>query len=135
MSILGIGTDIVKNTRIKRLLKTKKFISRIFSQKEIKKSQNLSNKTSYFSKKFAAKEVFLKAVGTGITKGINFKDITVTNTNNGKPKILINSKGKKFVRQKLTKKKIYIFVSISDEAEYSISLVIIETKWTLKIGF
>ncbi len=126
MSILGIGTDIVKNTRIKRLLKTKKFISRIFSQKEIKKSQNLSNKTSYFSKKFAAKEAFLKAVGTGITKGINFKDITVTNTNNGKPKILINSKVKKFVRQKLTKKKINIFVSISDEAEYSISLVIIE---------
>ena len=105
MSILGIGTDIVKNTRIKRLLKTKKFISRIFSQKEIKKSQNLSNKISYFSKKFAAKEAFLKAVGTGITKGINFKDITVTNTNNGKPKILINSKVKKFVRQKLTKKK------------------------------
>ncbi len=135
MSILGIGTDIVKNTRIKRLLKTKKFISRIFSQKEIKKSQNLSNKTSYFSKKFAAKEAFLKAVGTGITKGINFKDITVTNTNNGKPKILINSKIKKFVRQKLTKKKINIFVSISDEAEYSISLVIIEAIWTLKIGF
>jgi len=135
MSILGIGTDIVKNTRIKRLLKTKKFISRIFSQKEIKKSQNLSNKTSYFSKKFAAKEAFLKAVGTGITKGINFKDITVTNTNNGKPKILINSKVKKFVRQKLTKKKINIFVSISDEAEYSISLVIIEAIWTLKIGF
>ena len=135
MSILGIGTDIVKNTRIKRLLKTKKFISRIFSQKEIKKSQNLSNKTSYFSKKFAAKEAFLKAVGTGITEGINFKDITVTNTNNGKPKILINSKIKKFVRQKLTKKKINIFVSISDEAEYSISLVIIEAIWTLKIGF
>ena len=135
MSILGIGTDIVKNTRIKRLLKTKKFISRIFSQKEIKKSQNLSNKISYFSKKFAAKEAFLKAVGTGITKGINFKDITVTNTNNGKPKILINSKVKKFVRQKLTKKKINIFVSISDEAEYSISLVIIEAIWTLKIGF
>ena len=135
MSILGIGTDIVKNTRIKRLLKTKKFISRIFSQKEIKKSQNLSNKTTYFSKKFAAKEAFLKAVGTGITEGINFKDITVTNTNNGKPKILINSKVKKFVRQKLTKKKINIFVSISDEAEYSISLVIIEAIWTLKIGF
>ena len=135
MSILGIGTDIVKNTRIKKLLKTKNFINRIFSQKEIKKSQNLSNKTSYFSKKFAAKEAFLKAVGTGITEGINFKDITVTNTNNGKPKILINSKIKKFVRQKLTKKKINIFVSISDEAEYSISLVIIEAIWTLKIGF
>ena len=135
MSILGIGTDIVKNTRIKKLLKTKNFINRIFSQKEIKKSQNLSNKTTYFSKKFAAKEAFLKAVGTGITEGINFKDITVTNTNNGKPKILINSKVKKFVRQKLTKKKINIFVSISDEAEYSISLVIIEAIWTLKIGF
>jgi len=135
MSILGIGTDIVKNTRIKKLLKTKKFINRIFSKKEIIKSKNTLNKTNYFSKKFAVKEAFVKALGTGFRNGINFKDITITNTSNGKPEIVINSKIKKFIRQKLTKKKINIFVSLSDEAEYSISLVIIETKWTLKIGF
>ena len=128
MSILGIGTDIVKNTRIKKLLKTKKFINRIFSKKEIIKSKNTLNKTNYFSKKFAVKEAFVKALGTGFRNGINFKDITITNTSNGKPKIVINSKIKKFIRQKLTKKKINIFVSLSDEAEYSISLVIIETK-------
>ena len=135
MSILGIGTDIVKNTRIKKLLKTKKFINRIFSKKEIIKSKNTLNKTNYFSKKFAVKEAFVKALGTGFRNGINFKDITIINTSNGKPEIVINSKIKKFIRQKLTKKKINIFVSLSDEAEYSISLVIIETKWTLKIGF
>tara|TARA_B100001540_G_C15673879_1_gene581465 strand:- start:576 stop:962 length:387 start_codon:yes stop_codon:yes gene_type:complete len=128
MSILGIGTDIVKNTRIKKLLKTKKFINRIFSKKEIIKSKNTLNKTNYFSKKFAVKEAFVKALGTGFRNGINFKDITITNTSNGKPEIVINSKIKKFIRQKLTKKKINIFVSLSDEAEYSISLVIIETK-------
>ena len=129
MSILGIGTDIVKNSRIKKLLKSKKFINRIFTKNEIKKSKKINNKTNYFSKKFSAKEAFVKSLGTGIAKGINFKDITISNNLNGKPKIILSSKVNKFIKKNITKKKINIFVSISDETEYSISFVIIETKW------
>tara|TARA_B100000965_G_C18960950_1_gene485436 strand:- start:110 stop:496 length:387 start_codon:yes stop_codon:yes gene_type:complete len=128
MSILGIGTDIVKNSRIKKLLKSKKFINRIFTKNEIKKSKKINNKTNYFSKKFSAKEAFVKSLGTGIAKGINFKDITISNNLNGKPKIILASKVNKFIKKNITKKKINIFVSISDETEYSISFVIIETK-------
>ena len=128
MSILGIGTDIVNNKRIKKLLQNKKFVRRIFSKNEINKSKNILNKTNYFSKKFAVKEAFVKALGTGMRNGLNFKDITITNNKIGKPKIIINSKVQNFITRKLTKRKINIFVSISDEAEYSISFVIIETK-------
>ena len=77
MSILGIGADIVKNSRIKKLLKNKKFINRIFNKEEIKKSKKVIDKISYFSKKFAAKEAFVKSLGTGIIKGINFNDIII----------------------------------------------------------
>ena len=128
MSILGIGTDIVENLRIKKLLKNKKFINRIFTKKKIKKSKKITNKANYFSKKFSAKEAFVKSLGTGIIKGINFKDITISNNLNGKPKIILNSKLKKFIKKNITKKKLNIFVSISDETKYSISYVIIEVK-------
>ena len=71
MSILGIGTDIVENLRIRKLLKNKKFINRIFTKNEIENSKKITNKINYFSKKFSAKEAFVKALGTGIIKGIN----------------------------------------------------------------
>ena len=129
MSILGIGTDIVENLRIKKLIKNKKFINRIFTKNEIEKSKKINNKANYFSKKFSAKEAFVKSLGTGIIKGINFKDITISNNLNGKPKIILNSKLKKFIKKNITKKKLNIFVSISDESKYSISYVIIEVKW------
>ena len=129
MSILGIGTDIVENLRIRKLLKNKKFINRIFTKSEIKKSKKISNKTNYFSKKFSAKEAFVKSLGTGIIKGINFKDITISNDLSGKPKIILNLKVKKFIKKNITKKKLNIFISISDESKYSISYVIIEVKW------
>ena len=128
MSILGIGTDIVENLRIRKLLKNKKFINRIFTKNEIEKAKKINNKANYFSKKFSAKEAFVKSLGTGIIKGINFKDITISNNLNGKPKIILNSKLKKFIKKNITKKKLNIFVSISDESKYSISYVIIEVK-------
>ena len=105
MSILGIGTDIVENLRIRKLLKNKKFINRIFTKNEIENSKKITNKTNYFSKKFSAKEAFVKSLGTGIIKGINFKDITISNDLNGKP-IILNSKVKKFIKKNITKKKI-----------------------------
>ena len=106
MSILGIGTDIVENLRIKKIIKNKKFINRIFTKNEIEKSKKINNKANYFSKKFSAKEAFVKSLGTGIIKGINFKDITISNNLNGKPKIILNSKLKKFIKKNITKKKI-----------------------------
>ena len=128
MSILGIGIDIVENRRIKNFINNKKFINRIFNKLEINKSKKYSSKVNYFAKKFAAQEAFVKALGIGIRKGINFKDINIDNDKNGKPKVIINSKVKLFIKSYLTKKKINILVSISDESQYSVSFVIIETK-------
>ena len=65
MKIVGIGVDIVDNKRIKLSIKNKKFVSRIFGKNEIFNSVKFKKKTNYFSKRFAAKEAFVKSLGTG----------------------------------------------------------------------
>tara|TARA_B100000900_G_scaffold399322_1_gene401717 strand:+ start:458 stop:844 length:387 start_codon:yes stop_codon:yes gene_type:complete len=125
MKIIGIGVDIVKNNRIKSLLKNKNFIIRTFSKKEISLSKKILNKTNFFSKRFAAKESFVKALGTGFRNNLNFKDIEISNDKLGKPYYLINSKINQFIKRKKKISKFQLFLSISDEKDYSIAFTII----------
>ena len=78
LNIFGVGTDIVNNNRIKKLIKNQKFINRIFTISEIKDSKKIKQKVLFFSKRFAAKEAFVKSLGTGFTNNINFKDINIS---------------------------------------------------------
>ena len=128
MKILGIGVDIIENKRLKKSIKNKSFLSRLFTLIEIKNSMMVKDKSSYYSKKFAAKESFSKALGTGFRKGLNFKDVEILNDNLGKPYFRLNNKIKKIVLKKLKVKNFDIFLSISDEKEYSIAFTIIQAK-------
>ena len=128
MKILGIGVDIVENKRLKNSIKNKNFISRLFTLLEIKNSWLVKDKSIYFSKKFAAKESFSKALGTGFRKGLNFKDVEILNDNLGKPYFRLNNKTKKIILKTLKVKNFDIFLSISDEKEYSIAFTIIQAK-------
>merc|ERR1711965_702162 len=85
MKILGIGVDIVKNKRISSLINNKNFITRTFGISEVKFSKKNSNKTNYFSKRFAAKEALAKSLGTGFRNNLNLKDIEILNDKQGKP--------------------------------------------------
>ena len=125
MKIIGIGVDIVENSRIQKQLKNKNFITRIFSKKEILHSEKIKNKVSYYAKRFAAKEALSKAIGTGFRKGLNFKDITIINDKYGKPYYHLNNKVKKLIYAKLKVKKIKISLSLADEKKYSISFSVI----------
>ena len=124
LKIFGVGTDIVKNSRIKKLIKNKKFINRIFTSSEIKDSKKINQKVLFFSKRFAAKEAFVKSLGTGFAHNINFKDINVSKKRSGKPYITLSNKLKNILKRKLKLKKIKIFLSLSDEREYSVAYVI-----------
>ena len=128
MKILGIGVDIVENKRLKKLIKNKSFLLRLFTLLEINNSKLIKDKSIYFSKKFAAKESFSKALGTGIRKGLNFKDIEILNDDLGKPYINLNNKTKKIVSKTLKVKNLDLFLSISDEKKYSIAFTIIQAK-------
>ena len=109
MRILGIGTDIININRITKSLKKKNFISRIFNSNEIKKCNTQINKANCFAKRFAAKEAFSKALGTGISKGLNFNEIIVHNIKIGKPYIKLIGNTKKIVHKILKKKKLLFF--------------------------
>ena len=129
MSIIGIGVDIVNNNRIKKLIKNKSFIKRIFTNYEQKSSCNLKNKLNYYSKRFAAKEAFSKASGLGISKNLHFKNIEIKNNKKGRPSINIQPLTKKFLKKKFNVKSFKTNLSLSDEKNYSIAYVIIEKSW------
>ncbi len=125
MKIFGIGTDIVKIYRIKKSLKNKNFLKRIFNEKEISKCKKIINSSSCFAKRFAAKEAFSKALGTGISNGICFNEIVVLNKKSGKPYINIIGNTKKIINKKFRGKKTKISLSLSDEKKYAMAFVTI----------
>ncbi len=126
MKIYGIGSDIISNIRIKKSLKNKKFLKRIFTIEEIKKGSKLKNKFMYFSKRFAAKEAFVKALGTGFRDNINFNSISILNDKKGKPYIKFEKSLNKKIKLLTKKKKLNIFLSLADEKDYSLAFVIIQ---------
>ena len=125
MGIFGIGTDIVKVSRINKLIINKKFLKRLFNKDEIKKCNKSKNTSSCYAKRFAAKEAFSKALGTGISKGLSFNEIIILNENSGKPFIKLHGKAKKIFINLNKNPNTQIEVSLSDEKKYAIANVII----------
>ena len=128
MKILGIGVDIIDNKRIKNSLKNTKFKIRVYDNKELKQSNLSKNKVNYFSKRFAAKEAFTKALGTGFRENLNFKDIVIMNDTMGKPYYLITNKITKIIQKRFKVSNFDCFLSISDEKDYSTAFTIIQSK-------
>ena len=128
MNIIGNGVDIVDNKRIKSSLKKNNFIKRIFTKKEIEQSKKKRDKANFFAKRFAAKEAFVKAIGTGFRNNINFKDIEIKNTVKGRPVLNLSKKLKNVLKKKFKIDNYSIYLSLSDEKKYSIAYVILSKK-------
>ena len=126
--ILGTGIDLLKVSRIKKVLDKYGdiFLKKVFSEHEIKENKNIIFKANKLAKFFATKEAFVKAIGTGFTKQISFKDISLKNEKNGKPFIDLSNRVQEYIKKKTPNGyKTIINVSISDEKDYVISNVII----------
>ena len=126
MKVLGIGVDIIHNKRFKILSKKKIFIKRIYGVNEIRLSENIKNKLNYFAKRFAAKESLSKALGTGFRKNLNYKDIEILNDKLGKPYYYVSPKIKKMINSRFKVKRFNLFLSISDEKDYSVAFTILQ---------
>ena len=126
--ILGIGTDIIDIRRIeKTILKYgDKFKNKCFLKSEIQKSENRINSTPSYAKIYAAKEACSKALGTGLARGVFWKDIEIKNNENGKPFICLHNNALKLLKE-MHYSNINIEVSLSDEKNYAIANVIIFT--------
>ena len=130
MNIFGIGTDIINVRRIDLSIKKhgSSFKKRIFSKKEISYCEKKKNSSSFFAKRFAAKEAFAKALGTGIRKDVNFKDIEISNDKEGKPLISLKGNLPSYLKKKIKNKKYMIFLSLSDDKPWAQATVIISYK-------
>ena len=126
MKILGVGVDIVKNNRLKILIRKRNFIFRTFSKNEINFSKKKKLKIAFFAKRFAAKESFSKSLGTGIRDNLNFSDIEILNDKFGKPYFRKTKKINSMIYKIFKVKKYNLFLSISDEKDYSIAFTIIQ---------
>jgi holo-[acyl-carrier protein] synthase len=124
--IIGIGTDIIDTRRIKKTITNfgNKFKKRCFLSSEIKRSDDKINSVNSYAKRYAAKEACAKALGTGLAKGIFWKDIEVINNKFGKPFIKLHNNALRRIKR-LTNKNYNIEVSLSDEKNYAIANVII----------
>ena len=127
MKIFGIGTDIVNIRRIEQSLKKHKFSfkNKIFSKKEISYCEKRKNSGAFYAKRFAAKEAFSKALGTGIRKGVNLKNIEITNNVYGKPSISLKGNLANYLKKKIKCKKYDIHLSLSDDKPWAQATVII----------
>ena len=130
MKIFGIGTDIVNIKRIEKSINRYgfKFIKKIFSEKEIKYCKKKNNPNAFYAKRFAAKEAFSKAMGTGIIKDISLKNIEISNDSYGKPFIRLKGKIDGYVKKRIKSNKYYIHLSLSDEKPWAHAMVIISYK-------
>ena len=126
MKILGIGVDIIKNKRIENSIKNKKFLQRIFNKEEMDIIKKEKVKKSFYAKRFAAKESFSKAIGTGFRKELNFKDIIILNNKLGKPFYKKTKKLNNIIFKKFNIRNYNLFLSISDEKDYSIAFTILQ---------
>ena len=125
--IIRSGIDIIDIRRIKKTIKKYdfRFKKRCFHQGEIIRSESRFKSIESYAKRYAAKEACAKALGTGLARGVFWKDIEVLNDNFGKPKIKLHNKAKKFLKSIGKINDISIEVSLSDERNYAVANIII----------
>ena len=126
MKILGIGVDIIQNQRIAKSIKSKKFLQRIYNKEELIFFKKEKKRDNFYAKRFAAKESFSKALGTGISGKLSFKDIIILNDKFGKPFYKKTKKINELINKKFKIKNYNLFLSISDEKDYSIAFTILQ---------
>ena len=125
--IHGIGIDIIDINRIRRVIDKygNRFKKRCFSISEIERSEKRLNCAESYAKRYAAKEACAKALGTGLARGVFWKDIEVKNNQYGKPFIKLHGKANEIYKNMSKTSNTQIQVSLSDEEKYAIANVII----------
>jgi holo-[acyl-carrier protein] synthase len=122
--VIGLGTDLVEIKRIEKSIEKKYFREKIFSEVEISYCESKTNKAESYSARFAAKEAFFKALGTGWRGGMSFNEVEVVNDDLGKPSLNILGKTFEMIKEKNIKK---IHISLSHTKDVAIATVILES--------
>jgi holo-[acyl-carrier protein] synthase len=127
--ILGIGNDIIDIRRIEKTIARhgQRFIDRVYTDIEKAKSERRAQRVASYAKRFAAKEACSKALGTGLSNGVFWRDMGVVNLPSGKPTLkLTNGAAEQLARMLPTDKTAAIHLTMTDEFPYAQAIVIIE---------
>ena len=125
--IYGVGTDIVSIERVQSIINKNRdgFINRILTEHERALFANKADSAAFCAKRFAAKEAFSKALGTGIGRVLSFQDLTVRSNENGKPYFMPSEKLRLYLKDKEIQQG---HLSISDESQNALAFVVLEAK-------
>tara|TARA_B100000401_G_C52540844_1_gene593704 strand:- start:22 stop:405 length:384 start_codon:yes stop_codon:yes gene_type:complete len=124
--IYGVGIDIIEIKRIEKVIEKygNRFKKRCFHKDEIIRSETKHNTVESYAKRYAAKEACAKAMGTGLARGVFWKDIEVKNNKYGKPFIILHNNAKNFLKENFNCN-CKIELSLTDEKDFAVANVII----------
>jgi len=132
--IVGIGSDLVDCTRIEKTIKRfgDRFLNRLFTFQEQERINSQSNQAAGYAKLFAMKEAVLKALGTGLTRGITWLDIEILREVKSKPFVKLSGVALECARNQMPKEHtLNIHVSVSDEWPYAQAFAIVSAESNL----
>ena len=127
MSIVGIGSDIVKVSRIEKLVERydKRFLQRVFTAAEITYASDKARPALHLAARFAAKEAFVKALGSGLREGLNWCDIEIINNQLGQPQLKLHNSAQQVCHERLNAT---TWLSLAHEQEFALAFVVLEKK-------
>jgi holo-[acyl-carrier protein] synthase len=123
--IVGTGIDIAEVPRIAQSIERfgDRFVRRIFTEGEIRYCESKANRAERYAARFAAKEAAMKALGTGWSRGVRWRDVEVSRQPGGRPTILFHGKAAEFAAKIGA---VAVALSLSHTAEHAIAQVILE---------
>lgn len=134
--ILGLGTDMVHIDRIEKLMDrfAERFEKHSYTAQEVQGGKrfadyNKRGRASYYARRFAAKEAFAKALGTGFRNGLIMKDIGVTNNLAGKPSFILTGRAKEMLAELAKGDEVEVHLTLSDDYPLAQATVIIATAY------
>jgi holo-[acyl-carrier protein] synthase len=126
--ILGIGSDLIDIRRIERVLESygDRFITRIFTDEEQRRSERRANRAASYAKRYAAKEACAKALGTGFRAGVYWRDLGIVNLSSGRPTLVLAGGALKRLEAMTPAGMVAdIHVSLTDEIPFASAFVLI----------
>ena len=123
--IVGVGIDSVSISRIAGLIDRfgRRFLEKVFTENEISEGLERRNAAQYFAARFAAREAFFKALGTGWGRGIPLKEVSVAREESGRPRLSLSSRALEAAESRGTS---ISHLSLSHEADIAQAIVILE---------
>ncbi|MDT8894055.1 holo-ACP synthase [Halomonas sp. I1] len=123
--IIGIGTDIARVARFERATERhgERFVTRLLGEDEYADFHARGGAATYLAKRFAAKEAFVKALGTGLRHGMRWTEIQVVNDGLGRPALRLSGRAEELATASGVTG---LHVSLSDETEFAMAFVVLE---------